>query len=103
MAFTPLPASQGISQVSAAAVSSLPPEVLGMSTADNANQRLFMMAYALLVGIYVSGRSYQRRREIVAFVYNNRKRFGPVGVALRSILLKVGPLLSFILSFGKHR
>ena len=102
-AFTPLVLG-GVDNANAAANPVTPTEVLGTVAPVGANieQRLLLL-FLLLSSVYLAGRGYQNRRRIVAFVYNNKKYFGPAAVALRGILLKVGPMLSVLLSFGKHR
>jgi hypothetical protein len=92
--FTPYSGGGGIvEEVEAASLPSS--DVMGTSTANSpAKEKIFMMIFILLFTIYLSGRSYQKRREIAAFLRKNGRVIGPAAAAvLRGFILRIGIFL----------
>ena len=69
------------------------PQVLGSVAPLRNKERIMLLVFAALLTIYLSGRGYQRRREIGAYIYRNRKFLVPAATVLRSLLFKMGSLL----------
>lgn len=57
-------------------------------------EKMMLLLFFGLLLAYLVGKSYQKRREIAAFVYRNRKILGPAAaMGVRTFLLRIGHLL----------
>ena len=83
-----------VSGISGEAEASPVQGVLAAANPGPSREQVLTLIFFGLLLTYVLGKSYQKRRQIVAFVYRNRRYFGPAAaIGIRAFLLRIGHLL----------